>query len=58
MVKTQFGFFVQKVHSDNGMEFMNPSLQAYLLEHGILQETSFVDDPNKMDELNGKTDIS
>lgn len=36
MVENQFGLRVQKVKSDNGMEFVGTSLQAFYREKGII----------------------
>jgi len=47
MVKTQFDISVQKMRCDNGTEFTNEPLQAYLPEHRILQEISYVDTPQQ-----------
>ena len=36
MVNTQFDLKVQRIHSDNGREFMNDIFHTYFLEHGII----------------------
>ena len=47
VVNTQFELNVQRIHTDNGREFMNRRHQIYFLEHRIVQETSCVDTPQK-----------
>ena len=46
-VKTKFGTFVKKVHSDNLTEFTMGELQDYFLKWGILHETSCVGTPQQ-----------
>jgi len=47
MVRTQFDLQIQRVRSDNGSEFTNGPLQNFLLEMGIMYETSCVDTPQQ-----------
>ena len=45
LVQTQFDLLIQKVRSDNGMEFTNRPLQTYFHDNGIVQENSYIDTP-------------
>lgn len=47
MVKRQFNVNVRRIRSDNGTEFINSAFQKFLLQEGILQETSCVATPQQ-----------
>jgi hypothetical protein len=47
MVKRQFNVNVRRIRSDNGTEFINSVFQRFLLQKGILQETSCVATPQQ-----------
>ncbi|XP_071714909.1 uncharacterized protein [Rutidosis leptorrhynchoides] len=44
-VKTQFQTSVQTLRRDNAKEFLSESFTSYMLQHGILHESSCVDTP-------------
>lgn len=56
MIKTQFGKKIKVHKSDNGKEYLDRKFQDYLVENGIIGQTSCVN-PNKMGWSKGKTDI-
>jgi len=49
VVKNQFNKGVEVVRSDSGAKFTSGFMQNFLLEHGILRETSYVDTPHQME---------
>lgn len=54
MVNTQFGSCAQRICSGNGTEFTKRKLLNYLLEHGILFESSCVDTPRQIRRVTRK----
>ena len=42
-MQTQFHVFVQTLRSDNDKEYLLEPFQSFMLHHGILHQTSFVD---------------
>jgi len=49
VVKNQFNKGVEVVRSDSGAKFTSGFMQNFLLEHGILRETSYVDTTQQME---------
>ena len=47
-IHTQFHVSVQNVRSDNVKEYMSEQFQAFMLQNGILYQTSYVDTPSKL----------
>ena len=52
LVRNQFGTTIQRMRSDNGIEFENRPLPIYLSKEGIIHETICVDTP----EQNGRVE--
>ncbi|GMI78284.1 hypothetical protein HRI_001497700 [Hibiscus trionum] len=46
-IRTQFGTPVRNLRSDNAKEYVSGPFQKYMLEHGILHQTSCVDTPSQ-----------
>ena len=46
-IQTQFHIYVQTLRSDNAKEYMSEPFQSFMLQHGILHQTSFVDTPSQ-----------
>ena len=44
-IHTQFHVYVQNLRSDNTKEYVTKQFQSFMLQHGILHQTSFVDTP-------------
>ena len=44
-IKTQFHVLVQILRSDNVKEYLSEPFQSFMLQHGILHQTSCVDTP-------------
>ena len=44
-IKTQFNVMVQTLRSDNAKEYISETFRSYMLQHGILHESSCVDTP-------------
>ena len=42
---TQFRVYVQNLRSDNAKEYVSEQFQSFMLQHGILHQTSCVDTP-------------
>ena len=42
-IHTQFHVYVQKLRSDNDKEYMFEQFQSFMLQNGILHQTSCVD---------------
>ena len=47
MVKTQFQGKIQVLHTDNGKEYFNSILGPYLLNHGIVHQSSCINTPQQ-----------
>ena len=45
-MQTRFHVFVQTLRSDNVKEYLSEPFQSFLLQHGILHQTSCVDIPS------------
>ena len=46
-IQTQFHVFVQTLKSDNVKEYFSELFQSFMLQHGILHQTSCVDTPSQ-----------
>ena len=46
-IHTQFYVFVQNLRSDNAKEYMSEQFQSFMLQNGILHQTSCVDTPSQ-----------
>ena len=46
-IQTQFRVPIQILRSDNAKEYMSENFQSYMLQHGILHQTSCVDIPSQ-----------
>ena len=46
-IQTQFHVFVQTLRSDNDKEYLSEPFQSFMLQHGILHQTSCVDTPSQ-----------
>ena len=46
-IKTQFNVPVQILRSDNAKEYLSESFQHYMIQHGIIHQTSCVDKPSQ-----------
>ena len=57
MVENQFQTKISILWSDNGIEFYNDCLGDFLLEKGILHQSTCRDTPQQMELQNVKTDI-
>ena len=44
-IHTQFHVYVQNMRSDNAKEYVSEQFQSFMLQHGILHQTSCVDTP-------------
>ena len=44
-IYTQFHVYVQNLRSDNAKEYVSEQFQSFMLQHGILHQTSCVDTP-------------
>ncbi|KAJ9535088.1 hypothetical protein OSB04_un001836 [Centaurea solstitialis] len=44
-IKTQFQTSIKTLRSDNAKEYLSQSVQSYMLQHGIIHESSCVDTP-------------
>ena len=44
-IHTQFHVYVQNLRSDNAKEYVSEQFQSFMLQHGILHQTSCVDTP-------------
>ena len=44
-IHTQFRFYVHNLRSDNAKEYVSEQFQSFMLQHGILRQTSCVDTP-------------
>ena len=44
-IHTQFHVYVQNLRSDNAKEYVSEQFQSFMLEHGILHQTSYVGTP-------------
>ena len=42
-IQTKFHVFVQTLRSDNAKEYLSEPFQSFMLQHGILHQTSCVD---------------
>ena len=42
-IYTQLHVYVQNLRSDNVKEYVSKQFQSFMLQHGILHQTSFVD---------------
>ncbi|GAU35639.1 hypothetical protein TSUD_394790 [Trifolium subterraneum] len=47
MIETQFNTKIKKIRSDNGTEFTNSKVQSFLMDKGLLHETSCVATPQQ-----------
>lgn len=45
--KTQFNVLVQILKSDNAKEYLSEHFQNYMVQHGIIHQTSCVDTPSQ-----------
>ena len=45
-IHTQFHVFVQSLRSDNGKEYLSEQFQSFMLQNGIIHQTSCVDTPH------------
>ena len=46
-IHTQFHVYVQNLRSDNAKEYVSEQFQSFMLQHGILHQTSCVDTPTQ-----------
>ena len=46
-IQTQFHVSVQTLRSDNTKEYLSEPFQPFMLQHGILHQTSCVDTPSQ-----------
>ena len=46
-IQTQFHIYVQTLRSDNAKEYMSEPFQSFMLQHGILHQTSCFDTPSQ-----------
>ena len=46
-IQTQFHVSVQTLRSDNAKEYLSEPFQSFMLQHGILHQTSCVDTPSQ-----------
>ena len=46
-IHTQFHVFVQSLRSDNAKEYVSETFQSFMLQNGILHQTSCVDTPSQ-----------
>ena len=46
-IQTQFHVFVQTLRSDNAKEYLSEPFQSFMLQHGILHQTSCVNTPSQ-----------
>ena len=46
-IQTQFHVSVQTFRSDNTKEYLSKPFQSFMLQHGILHQTSCVDTPSQ-----------
>ena len=46
-IQTQFHVSVQTLKSDNAKEYLSEPFQSFMLQHGILHQTSCVDTPSQ-----------
>ena len=55
-IHTQFHVYVQHLRTDNAKEYVSEQFQSFMLQHGILHQTSCVDTPahNGVAERNNK----
>ena len=44
-IHTQFHVYVQNLRSDNAKEYVSEQFQSFMLQHGLLHQTSCVDTP-------------
>ena len=44
-IHTQFHVYVQNLRSDNAKEYVSEQFQSFMLQHGVLHQTSCVDTP-------------
>ena len=44
-IHTQFHVYVQNLRSDNAKEYVSEQFQSFMLQHGILHQTSCADTP-------------
>lgn len=52
-IQTQFGKPIQILRSDNAKEYVSGNFQKYMLEQGILNQTSCIDTPSQNGVLSG-----
>ena len=45
-IQTQFHVPVKILRSDNAKEYLSKPFQSFMLQHGILHQTSYVDTPS------------
>ena len=46
-IKTQFNVSVHTLRSDNAKEYLSGSFQTYMIQNGMLHQTSCVDTPSQ-----------
>ena len=46
-IKTQFDVSIHTMRSDNAKEYLSASFQTYMIQNGILHQTSCVDTPSQ-----------
>ena len=46
-IHTQFHVYVQRMRSDNAKEYVSEQFQSFMLQNGILHQTSCVDIPSQ-----------
>ena len=46
-IKTLFNVFVKTLMSDNNRDCLSETFQSYLIQHGILHQTSYIDTPSQ-----------
>ena len=44
---TQFHVFIQTLGSDNAKKYLSKLFHSFMLEHGILHQTSYIDTPSQ-----------
>ena len=46
-IQTRFHISVQTLRSDNAKEYLSKLFQSFMLQHGILHQTSYIDTPSQ-----------
>ncbi|EOY08968.1 Uncharacterized protein TCM_024268 [Theobroma cacao] len=57
-IKTQFNVFVHKLRIDNAKEYFFDKFQSYMIQNGILHQSSYIDTPSQNRVAERKINIS